>query len=57
MVAQYIVTWSILELCEAAERKRGARVGMPWREHAGLDLGRERVTFEAAADAGKYGLD
>ena len=29
-VAQYISTQSIMELCDAGERKQGARVGMRW---------------------------
>ena len=29
-VAQYIATQPILDLCEAAERKRGARFGVWW---------------------------
>ena len=37
-VAQYIVTQLILYLCEAADRKRGERVGMRWWEYMGLEL-------------------
>ena len=30
MVAQYIATRSLLDLCEGSERSPGVRVGMPW---------------------------
>ena len=30
MIAQYIVTQSLLDLCEAMERTPGVRVGMQW---------------------------
>ena len=30
MVAQYIDTRSLLDLCEGLDRAPGARVGMPW---------------------------
>ena len=37
-VMQYIATLPILDLCKAAERKQGARLGMRWWEQAVLDL-------------------
>ena len=54
LVAQYIVTRTILEMCEAAERKRGARVEMRWWEQAGVDLAGAR---EMAAEADEDGLE
>ena len=48
MVAQYIVTQPIMDLCEAAERKRGGRVGILWWEQAGLDLEEARETAATA---------
>ena len=42
-------------LCEAAERKRGGRVGLRWWEQAGIDLA---AAAEAAAEeAEEYGLE
>ena len=38
MAVQYIATWLLIDLCEAAERTQGVRVGMQWWEHAGIDL-------------------
>ena len=37
-VAQYIATLPILELCERATRRPGARVSQRWCEQAGIDL-------------------
>ena len=51
---QYIAMRPIPDLCEAAERKRGARVGMRWREQAGLDLAGAR---ETAAEADEDGAE
>ena len=56
-VAQYIATRSLLDLCEAAERKQGARVGMWWWEQAGIDLAGARETAVAAAEANEDGLE
>ena len=38
MVAQYIATRPILDLCERATRRPGARVSPRWWEQAGIDL-------------------
>ena len=37
-VAQYIATQPILELCEEAERRPGARVSKRWWEQEGINL-------------------
>ena len=37
-VAQYIVTRPILDLCEQAIRRPGARVSRRWWDQAGIDL-------------------
>ena len=55
-VTDYIATLPILDLCEAAERKRGAWVGIRWREQEGLELAGERETTAAAAEVDDYGL-
>ena len=55
MVAQYIATRPIMDLCEAVESNWGARVGMRWWEHTGIDLVGARDTAAAAAD--EYGLE
>ena len=47
MVTQYIAARPILELCETAERKQGARLGVQWWEQAGIDLAGERETSAA----------
>ena len=38
MVAKYIATQPILELCEQATKWIGARVSRRWWEQAGIDL-------------------
>ena len=38
MVAHYIATQSLLDLCEGLERDPGAQVGMQWWEQEGIDL-------------------
>ena len=43
-VAQYIATQPILDLCRAADKKLGTRVGMCWWEQAVLDLVGARET-------------
>ena len=45
-----------MDLCKAVERERGARVGMRWWEHTGLDLAEARETA-AEAEAYEDGLD
>ena len=56
-VAQYIATRPILDLCKAAERKRGARVGMRWWEQAGLELTVASETAATAAEVDKDGME
>ena len=50
MVAQYIATRSLLDLCEGLGRAPGARVGMRWREQAGLNIAGAREVAEVAAE-------
>ena len=50
MVVQYIATWSIMDLCEVAERNQGAWVGMQLWEQAVIDLAGARETAEAAEE-------
>ena len=50
-VAQCIATRSIMDLCEAEERKQGEWVGMRWWEQAGIDLAGTRETAEAVEEA------
>ena len=44
MVAQYIATWTILDLYEETVRRPGAWVARRWREQEGPDLEDARVT-------------
>ena len=46
MVAQYIATRSLLDLCEGSDRAPGTQVQMWWWEQEGIGLAGER---EAAA--------
>ena len=39
-VAHYIATWTIMEICLAAERRPRVRVSMRWWEQNGIDLGK-----------------
>ena len=55
--AQYIVTRLIMDLCEAADRKRGAWVGIRWWEQAELYLEGEREMSLVAAEAEEDGLE
>ena len=49
MVAQYIATQKILDLCERATRRPGARVSRWWWEQADIDLeGAKKRATEAA---------
>ena len=51
MVAQYIATRLILDLCEQSARMPGSRVSRRWWEQAGIDLeGAKKRAAEAAAD-------
>ena len=47
-VAQFITTRSILDLCEQATRRTGARVSRRWWEQTGIDLNGEQEEAEAA---------
>ena len=55
MVAQYIATQSLLDLCEESERYPGVRFRMRWWEQEGIDLSGERE--EAAAVVEEEGGD
>ena len=46
-----------MDLCEAAERNQGARVGMWWWEKAVIDLTGAREMEEAAYKADKDDLE
>ena len=50
MVAQYIATRPILDLCEQATRRPGVRMSRRWWEQAGIDLegARKQATVSAA---------
>ena len=41
--AQYIATWSILEICLVTEQRPGVQVMMRWWDQAGLNLGQEET--------------
>ena len=56
MVSQYIVTRSLLELCEVTERNQGAQAGMRWWKNAGIDLAGARETTKATSEAGEDGM-
>ena len=55
--AQSIAMQSLLDLCEATERKQGEQMGMPWLEQAGIDLAGARETAVMAAEAEEDGLE
>ena len=50
-VAKYIAKRHIMYLREAAERKRGARLGIWWRKKAGIYLTGAGETAEATTEA------
>ena len=50
MVAHYIVTRPIMDLCERSARRTGARVSRRWREQDGLYLEGENKREAAAAE-------
>ena len=50
MVAQYIATRPILDLCERSVWRPGAWVSRRWWEREGIDLGGERERVSAASD-------
>ena len=55
MVAQYIATWPILDLCERSTRRPRARVSWRWWEQDGIDLeGAKERAEEAAMDSESY---
>ena len=52
MVAQYIATRPILDLCERSTRRPGLRVSWRWWEQAGIDVeGAKKRATEAAMDS------
>ena len=55
MVAQYIVTCIIMDLCLAAERKQGMRLSMRWWEKPDLDILGIRAGHETTYGEGGYG--
>ena len=48
-VAQFIATRPILDLCEQATQRRGARMSWRWWEKTGIDLKGEREKAVAAS--------
>ena len=50
-VAQYIATKSLLDLCEGSERAPGERLGIQWRDKAGINLAGERESATAIVTA------
>ena len=53
--AQYIATQSLLDLCDATERKQGSWVWICWWEQSGIDLAGARE-MAASAEADDNGL-
>ena len=54
-VTQFIATRPILDLCEKAIRRPGARVPRRWWEQTGIDWKGAREKAEAAAEAAEPG--
>ena len=54
-VAQFIATRPILDLCEKANRRSGARVSKEWRERMGIDWKGAREREKSAAEAAELG--
>ena len=54
-VSQYIATRTIIDLCERATRRPGARVSRRWWEQAGIDL--EGARQQAAASTTRLATD
>ena len=50
MVAQYIATQPILDLCKRSDQRPGERVSRRWWEQDGLDLEGEKKRAEAESD-------
>ena len=46
-----------MDLCKAAERKQGERVGMWWWEQEVICLTGARETVAMAAEVDKYGME
>ena len=58
MVAHYIVTLPILDLCERSAQRPGARVSRRWWEKDGLYLeGAKKREVEAAESDGEETID
>ena len=57
IVAQYILTRPIMDLCEAAERKCGVRVGVHWWEQVVIDLEGSRDTTSTAEEVDESVLE
>ena len=57
MVAQYIGTQSLMELCEATDRNQGARVEMRWWEQAGIDMRGKMETALVAEESDEDWLE
>ena len=55
MVAQYIATRPIMDLCERSDWRPGARVSWRWWEQDGLDLdgANKRASAEVELDRGE----
>ena len=49
-VVQYISTWPILELCEEAELRMGARASKKWREKEGINFIRAQAEIAIKSD-------
>ena len=58
MVAQYVSTKSLLDLCEVMERAPGSQVGMWWWEQEDINLtgSREAAAAEAEAESEEDGV-
>ena len=52
MIAQYISTRPIMELCERSTRRPGARMSRQWWEQDGLYLEGAKNRAAAAAESG-----
>ena len=54
---QYIATQPILDLCEQATRRPGARVSRRWWEQSGIDLERAKKRAAEAATVSESNSD
>ena len=52
LVAQYIATQYLLDLCKAAERNQGEQVGIRWWEQVLIDLTGASETAAVTVDEG-----